>query len=211
LPSTASIELVEETTEARIAVLRELGYELSDFDMWEGWLILEESTAEKIIRGFLIPMFAQRLTLIRTVAANGASKVKPLFEEFRRLFLYAHLEPVYRGRAWVRCDGDKDGREVVAKLREAYKDVGASHFGTFGHEQFERYYPKVFMSEVEHVLAIANDQDRRRAKRDLFLKVEAWLREDEYRARAALGESAAEVISDLRSMEAAVTVGRLDQ
>ena len=208
LPTTASIELVAETTEARIGVLRELGYELSDFDLWEGWLILEESTAEKIIRGFLIPWFAQKLTLVRTISADGASKVEPTFEDFRRLFLYGHLESVYRGRAWVRCDGDKAGRDVIEKLKGKFKDVDPTHLGTFGEEQFENYYPKEFAEEVLQVLAISDRQMRREAKRQLFLKVEAWLRQDEDRAKAALKESAAEVIADLRSMEVALTNAR---
>src|SRR5262249_19596834 len=54
---TSTIEEIPGTPEARIDVLRELGYELYDFDLWNGWLILEEASAERIIRDYLIPWF----------------------------------------------------------------------------------------------------------------------------------------------------------
>ena len=44
LPSEAKIRLVEPTPEARIEVLRDLGYSFSDFDLWDGWLFLEEAS-----------------------------------------------------------------------------------------------------------------------------------------------------------------------
>jgi hypothetical protein len=50
LPPTATVQPVDHTTEARIAALRDLGYRFSDFDLWDDWLILEESSAERIIR-----------------------------------------------------------------------------------------------------------------------------------------------------------------
>lgn len=52
---TSDIREVEPTAEARMAVLRRLGYELSDFDLWDGWLILEESSAEIIIYPLVRP------------------------------------------------------------------------------------------------------------------------------------------------------------
>jgi len=41
----------------RRAVLTELGYELHDVDLWDAWLFLEESSAEKIVRQYLVPWF----------------------------------------------------------------------------------------------------------------------------------------------------------
>ena len=73
---TSTIREVEPAAEARIAVLRRLGYELSDFDLWEGWLILEESSAEVIIR-YLAPWFVPGLARVRTVAAGGTSRLSP--------------------------------------------------------------------------------------------------------------------------------------
>ena len=71
LPPVATVQQVPSTPEARLSVLRELGYSLSDFDLWDGWLILEESSAERIIRDYLIPWFAPLLALVRTLAAGG--------------------------------------------------------------------------------------------------------------------------------------------
>jgi hypothetical protein len=72
---TSYIREVEPTAVARIEVLRRLGYELSDFDLWDGWLILEESSAEIIIR-YLVPWFAPELSrfeqLLRAVRLRSS-------------------------------------------------------------------------------------------------------------------------------------------
>lgn len=201
LPTIATIEDVGNSAESRIAVLRELGYELSDFELWDGWLILEESSAERIIRDFLIPWFVPRLSSLRTISAGGASKVAPAFEEFRRLFLYAHLEPVYRHRAWVRVDGDEVGQDVVAKLRGKYAEILPERFGWYTSGQFERYYPKRFEDEATAALALSDRQGKQEAKKALFERVRLWLLADREEAERALAESAAEIIEDLRRIE----------
>jgi hypothetical protein len=143
---TSTIREIEHTPKERIAVLRQLGYELYDFDLWEGWLILEESSAEVIIRDYLIPWFVPRLSRIRTLAAGGTSKVAPAFEDFRRLFLFTHLEPQYQGRAWVVVDGDESGKGVVLKLQTQYPVVARRYFRTLTEPGFEHYYPEIFKS-----------------------------------------------------------------
>lgn len=135
---TSTIREVKPTVAARVEVLRRLGYELSDFDLWDGWVILEESSAEIIIR-YLIPWFVPGLARARTVAAGGTSKVEPTFEDFRRLFLFAHLEPQYHGRAWVIVDGDTEGKEVVVALKDKYKSWPPDNFTTWSQPDFERY------------------------------------------------------------------------
>ena len=37
-------------------MLSDLGYELGDFDLWEGWIFFEESSSEKIVREYLIAL-----------------------------------------------------------------------------------------------------------------------------------------------------------
>lgn len=69
LPPTTTYELVS-TPERRVEVLQELGYELADLDLSEGWIIFEESSAERVVRDFLIPWFAPGLRRVRTVAAS---------------------------------------------------------------------------------------------------------------------------------------------
>ncbi|MCE9499143.1 MAG: AAA family ATPase, partial [Leptospira sp.] len=90
IPLTAIREVKEPAD--RIKVLEDLGYSLSDYSLWEGWLILEESSAEKVIREFLIPNFAPKLLgKIRTIGAKGDSDAETHFMNYERLFLYAHL------------------------------------------------------------------------------------------------------------------------
>ena len=48
--------------EARRRVLMNLGYSLADSDMFDGWLILEEASAQTIIRKFLTPQPCPKLT-----------------------------------------------------------------------------------------------------------------------------------------------------
>lgn len=199
---TSSVAQVENTPAARIEVLRELGYELSDFELSDGWFILEESSAERIIREFLIPMFAPRLSRLQTVSANGANKVEPLFEDFRRLVLFSHLQVPFRQTTWVRVDGDDVGNAVVGQLRNIHATWPARRFETFTKPQFEHYYPSLFADEVGAALGIADRKQRREAKQALCRKVIAWLHEDRERAKVALAESAEEVIADLRAMEA---------
>jgi hypothetical protein len=72
--ATSTIKDLGTDPAARVAALSDLGYELYDFNLFDGWLILEESSAERIIRDYLIPWFVPRLTRVRTIAAGGASK-----------------------------------------------------------------------------------------------------------------------------------------
>ncbi|GAA2215243.1 hypothetical protein GCM10009850_107100 [Nonomuraea monospora] len=198
---TSSIREIEPSAEARIDVLRQLGYELYDFDLWEGWLILEESTAEVIVKDYLIPWFAPRLSRIRTLAAGGTSKVEPTFEDFRRLFLFTHLEATYRHRAWVIVDGDEAGKRVIEELQTTYGATWPEeHFRTFSARDFELYYPAIFAAEVQHVLALPHDT-KRDAKHALVRKVKKWCDKNDSQARIAFAESAAEVINLLRNIE----------
>jgi ABC-type transport system involved in cytochrome c biogenesis ATPase subunit len=200
-PPVAGITHVPPTPGERLAALAELGYSLSDFELWEGWLILEESSAEVIIRDYLIPSFAPRLTRIRTLAAGGTSRVEPSFDDFARLVLFSHLEVAYRQRAWVRVDDDDIGRSLVKRLRAKYDSWPEDRFQTFGAASFETYYPKVFEQEIIQTLSIKDKDTRREAKKKLLENVKNWLDEDPDRARDALAESAKDVISHLREIE----------
>lgn len=197
LPTKASIELVPQTVEARMEVLKELGYSFADFDLWDGWLILEESSAERIIRDYLIPWFVPELTRIRTLSTGGADSVEPTFHDFNRLVRFTHLEEAYRNKGWVRVDGDAKGVGIVERLKRSYATWESNRFANYKESQFEKYYPKVFTKEVEAALGLEG-QKRREAKKVLLEKVRSWLDEDRSRAEAALQESAKEIIEDLK-------------
>ena len=197
---TSTIQEIPPTSEARIETLKRLGYELYDFDLWDGWLILEEASAERVIRDYLIPWFAPGLSRVRTVAARGTSQVGPTFDDFYRLFRFTHLEPQYKERAWVVVDGDETGERVVANLQREYSSWAPEHFKTFSQPDFERYYPKRFAGDVEQVLAQSH-RNKREAKRLLLEKVRQWCDAVQDEAKQEFERSASEVIDILRSIE----------
>ncbi|HKB59210.1 MAG TPA: AAA family ATPase [Gallionellaceae bacterium] len=201
MPPEAAIAEVEPTVEARLQLLRDLGYSFSDFDLWDGWLLLEESSAERIIRDYLIPWFAPKLTRIRTLAAGGIDEVEPTFNDFHRLVRFTHLEEAYRNSTWVRVDGDEPGTKTINALKEKYSTWQPDRFACFGNSQFEHYYPAIFSVKVDDALSKIDKRERREAKRQLLNEVRAWLDEDEARGKTALEQSAAEVIADLKQIE----------
>lgn len=201
LPTSARIAPVAPTPDARVQVLQELGYAFSDFALWDGWLFLEESSAERLIRDYLIPWFAPKLKRLRTIATGGVSNVEPAFTDFHRLMLFTHLEPAYLGKTWVRVDGDEPGKAVVTKLREKFPTISQSNISNYKLSQFEHYYPGLFRERADLALAIPDKQGKRNAKKNLLEAVLEWLNEDEMRAKTALLESASEVIDDLVKIE----------
>ena len=81
----------------RKKLLEELGYDFFDHDLWKGWLFLEESSAEEIIRDHLIRWFTPKLKYeLRTFSAGSTSRVIPKFDDFNKLFVFLHLEPTYK-------------------------------------------------------------------------------------------------------------------
>ncbi|NAS27009.1 AAA family ATPase [Herbidospora sp. NEAU-GS84] len=198
---TSSIREIEPTPAARIEVLRQLGYELYDFDLWEGWLILEESTAEAIIKDYLIPWFTPKLSRIRTLSAGGTSKVRPTFEDFRRLFLFTHLEEQYRYRAWVLVDGDDTGRAAIEELQQMYGRMWPKdHFRTLTAADFESYYPANFADEVTQMRSLGHSA-KPSAKKTLVNRVKQWCDKNEEEAKIGFAKSAAEVIEILKEIE----------
>ena len=204
MPPVASVSEVPPTPEARLAVLKDLGYSFSDLELWDGWLILEESSAERIIRDYLIPFFAPKLARVRTLAAGGNREVEPTFADFHRLVRFTHLEDAYKNRAWVLVDGDETGNEIVAALRTRYPTWQPDHFDCFDEPQFEQYYPPAFSDAVAALDDIDDRSSRRAAKALLLDQVRAWLDEDDERARESLRESAASVITMLTRIEASL-------
>jgi hypothetical protein len=184
----------------RRRVLDDLGYELYDYDLYDGWLILEEASAERMIRDYLVKWFAPRLVgRLRTVSAQGVGDVEPMVHDFRRLFLYLHLEERYNERAWVLVDGGK-GDEVVRKLQDRFSTWPGHHFVALREHDFERYYPVEFQQKATAALAL-HGQAKRDAKRELLEEVRVWCDEDDGRAKQAFEASAGEVIEFLRRLE----------
>lgn len=199
IPHT-EVRVIENSPEGRAKVLEALGYELRDLEFFDGWLILEESSAGRLIRDFLIPWFVPRLRgRLRTVEGRGISTVEPTFEDFRRLFLFLHLERLYSRRAWVWVDGDEPGHEVADRLRATYSSWGDEHFSALREPEFEGYLPSEFEAERTALNSLGGD-DRRKAKKELWQRVFRWSTENETEARVAFEVSAAEVVEGLREI-----------
>jgi predicted ATPase len=197
-PST--VREVPRTPVAHMDLLRELGYEFADFDLHDGWLFLEESSAESVIRSVLIPLFAPELRgRLRTFSAGGVTNVEPSVAEFKRLITFVHLEPVYRGRLWVRVDGDKKGEEAIANLLKTFDHLDAQSAATFKEQDFEMYYPARFREKAKAALALS-DKAKRNAKAELLQEVLDWSRDNDAEARDEWAESANEQMELLKQI-----------
>lgn len=202
LPTSVYSE-IDTNPQERRKVLEELGYEMFDFDLWEGWLFLEESSAEAIVREYLIPWFTPNLqNKLRTLSCNGVDGVEPRFTDFDRLFLFTHLEPVYKNKAWVLVDGDQRGKEVIDSLKQNYTKSGwlEDQFISLSHEDFERYYPKFFQEKVRQILEIDDKQKKRAEKQKLLSEVLNWITSNS-KAKKEFEESANEIIKVLQDIE----------
>ncbi|MFK5924252.1 MAG: AAA family ATPase [Verrucomicrobiota bacterium] len=201
VPTSSVIKL--QTPEDRQDCLERLGHSVEDYGLWKAWLFLEESSAERIIRDHLLRWFCPELSgLIRTYSADGLSQVEKRFNSFNSLFVFLHLEPTYRNKAWVLIDGGDDEGKVIERLKETYKNSSwcEENFLQLGEHDFERYYPSAFENEVVEVLEISDKQKKRKSKKLLLEKVMAWIGDDDKRAKSEFEKSASEVISILNNI-----------
>jgi len=203
IPTTSIKELVEPLD--RIETLQNLGYDIFDFYLYSAYLLLEESSAEFLIKDYLIPVFIPELSeKIQTIACGGVSEIEPKFIDFFRLFLFVHTSsPVYQGKAWVIADGDAVGKKSIEGLKKKFKSWDESHFITFSKENFEEFLPEdIFGQEVKSILAL-KDKQKFEAKKIFWGKtgpVQKWLSEKPDDAKAILSQTAKEVIEILQSI-----------
>jgi predicted ATPase len=200
---TSSISEIENTPEARREVLEDLGYELFDFDIWDTWLILEESSAEVIIREFLIPHFVPSLKdVLKTCAAGSVSKVSARIEALHSLCLFLHLQKSFNDRIWVIVDGGETEKKITDDLKNKYKSWKEDRIIQFAEHDFENYYPQQFQAQVSDILTKSAD-DKRKAKKELLDEVKKWYKENPDLAKEEFEKSAIEVINILKGIEAA--------
>jgi predicted ATPase len=200
---TSSVEYID-TPEKRRTALEDLGYDLFDFDLWDSWLILEESSAERLVRDVLIPVFTPDLkSKLRTFSAHSISEVESRFIDFNNLFVFLHLQPHYKNKAWVVVDGGKQEERIIEKMRSVYSQSGwnKDQFLQFSEHDFEKYYPEPFQDQVKEILSLTVKSEKRERKKQLLKKVLTWCKEDNSRAKGALEESASEVIELLKNIE----------
>jgi len=198
---TSEVRRVLDDPESRLEVLQDLGYSQSDYMAWDGWIFFEESSAERIVRQFIIPWFFPKLTNVKTFSANGVDQISKKLNDFQTLITYAHLEPGYKNKTWVLVDGDEAGVKVVSKLRSQFKDWPEARFVSFSKGNFEDYYPVQFSSQVNEIFSLTEKSLRREPKKKLLNDVVAWLIEDEERGRATLKIYASEIIDQISIIE----------
>lgn len=203
----SSAEEVGNDVESRRNLLENLGYELIDVDLWDSWLILEESSAEKFIRECFIPWFVPNLNgKLRTFSARTISELEIKFNDLNNLFVFLNLEPVYRNKAWVIIDSGEEENKIIKRLKEVYGANGwkEDNFQQFSEHDFERYYPKIFQEKVDGIVSLTNTSERFKKKKELRAEVETWIEENPDDARKEFEVSAKEVIEKLREIESEI-------
>lgn len=201
LPTTSIEELKNDPIE-KMKLLEELGYDVFDFDLYKSYLIFEESSAEALVRDFLIPAFCPSLKdKIKTIAASGADDIGPRFHDFLRLFVFIHQNPVYTSRAWVMADGDESGKKNIEKLQKSFPTWDSGHFISFSKNNIEEFYPTRFHEEFVIINSILDKSEKRMAKQNFTRKVFAWIELHTEIAKTEFSEAASEIIRHLKNIE----------
>lgn len=198
---TSRIKEIDNKPEKRLEILEKLGYDFQDFELHESYLLLEESSAEKIIRDFLIPFIVPDLyNRIKTIGAKGVEDLEARVVDFYRLFVFLHSDPVYYKKAWVVADGDEAGNKCINNLKTKFPSWPESHFITFKRSNFEEYYPSRFKAKSAAALKLQGDK-KRVAKKALLDEVIVWALQNRELAIQEFSESAEEVIHLLNSIK----------
>jgi hypothetical protein len=197
---TTQITEVENNPQARIELLEKLGYDFHDFDLYEAYLILEESSAETVIRDFLIPNIVPSLyNKVKTIGAKGVDDLKPRVIDFHRLFVYLHTNPIYKNKAWVVADGDDRGLKVIDDLKTTFKGWSNEYFVNFSERDFEKYYPVRFSKKIQAIDKLKHNQ-KPLAKKELLNEVMTWSLTNREQAIQEFGVSAKEVVELLKKI-----------
>ncbi|MFI4912496.1 MAG: ATP-dependent nuclease [Sedimentisphaeraceae bacterium JB056] len=191
LPTSDVIEI--ESRSQRHEVLEDLGYDFSDLGLWKGWLFLEESSAERFIRDFFIPWFTPNLQgKLRTFSCRCSSQIKPKLEDFRNLFTFLHLTPIYNDKIWVCIDEGEEEKKKLEDIGNTFRSIPASNLIQFQKHDFEEYYPENFADEVSEILTYGQ-QEKRKAKKELLDRVIKWSQDNTTEAKKLFEESASEI------------------
>ncbi len=200
---TSTVNIVD-THEKRRAVLEDLGYEPFDYELWKYWIFFEEASAERICRECLIPWFTPEMTgKVRTFSARSVSEMKVKFNDFNRLFVFLHLQEMYRNRVWVIIDGGDNEKKILDDLSTTYISSGwsANQFRQLSCHNFEEYYPQRFASQIEVAIGETDKRRRIELKKALLEDVITFCAEDVEIAKSEFLASAAEVIAVLKEMK----------
>ena len=198
IPTTSITKI--NSLEERLITLRNLGYELFDYHLWDSWIIFEESSAERLVRDFFIPWYCKKLMgRVRTISANSKDNVVASFDDFNRIFCYLHLEKNYFDRAFVIVDNNAN--DIITKLREKFPTWDPKNFICLSEDDFENFYPAEFQEDVKKILSSTDRKKKREGKRKLLEKVLDWISKDQRIAQAEFKKTAKAVIDHLKDIE----------
>ncbi len=211
IPET-KISEVENSVESRFEILNKLGYDLLDFDLYKSYLIFEESSAEQLVKEFLLPQFVPGLqNKIKTIAANGVNNVEAQFYDFLRLFVFVHVStPIYANKAWIIADGDDAGIQIIKDLRQKFQTWPEDHFKNLTQPCLENYYPERFLDKVETIKSELDKKKRQELKGKLIKSIIDWIKDDPEIAKKEMSISAKEIIDVLRNIDKELN-GHLDK
>ncbi|MCX6152566.1 MAG: AAA family ATPase [Candidatus Kapabacteria bacterium] len=188
----------------RFDCFREMGYELNDFNLWEAWLILEESSAETFINQYFIPWYHPSLIgKLRTISSGGISKVTNRLEALVSMFIYQHLTPIYKNKAWIMIDGDAEGRKYHKEFLDSFCENSddqwnRENFILLREFNFEKYYPEQFQEAVD--IALSDKNIKREKKKELLKIVIEWTESNIEEAKKQFAISAKEIIDILKNI-----------
>lgn len=205
-PISIAQEIGREDLVLRKEILYELGYEMLDFDLWEGFILFEESSAERIIRDILIPIFNIKLVnKMCTIASNGIDDVNRRFYNLHQTMVYLHRTPIYQKNTWVIVDNHPKSEKYRKELINNFNSWNEDQFYILSENDFEKYYPKEFQKEVERILKISDKQEKRSQKKILCDKVVEWAGNTQNKdVKEQFLKSAKEVIEILKDIESKI-------
>ncbi len=193
----SQVSLIDNSPAERINILQKLGYDFFDFELYKAYLILEESSAEQIIKEFIIPNFIPELqNKIKTIAAGGVDDILPRLIDFKRLFVFIHNSEIYFEKAWIIADGDEAGLKVIKDIRKQFSTWRKDQFSNWSKKNFEDYYPDRFQDDVKKIFEL--DKKRKRGEKARLLKeVLKWTVNEKDLAIKEFERSAKDVIDFL--------------
>ncbi len=201
-PPISEISEIPHNINDRIEVLEELGYEFTDLYIWNAWMFFEESSAEYIVREYLIPWFYPKLSgKVRTFSARTKDELKLKFSDFNRLFVFLHLEQAYKNRVWILIDAGDNEKAILDELKKKYVPNGwkKENFIQLSNHDFEEYYPEEFEEEVSN-LGNHSGKDRQDLKTTLLEKLKQWVNDNPELAKEKFEISFEEIIKVLKSI-----------
>ncbi|AKD55634.1 ATP-dependent nuclease [Spirosoma radiotolerans] len=210
IPHSKILEISNDSRD-RLKLLEDLGYDVYDYALWKGWLFLEESSAETIINEILIPNFCDDLrNKLRTFSSNGFDGISEKYKSFSSLFIYSHLDSLYKDRAWVIIDAGEKENSEIEKLKKYFPEGKINNqFRQLSKHNFEEYYPDKFseqISEIENIdtLTLSKDEKvslKKKLKKQLLNEVKEWYSKEPNEAKSAFEKSASEVINILKQIQ----------